>query len=426
VVRASHPARAPEDRIDLHLIAAAIIAAIILSGALDLYLRRRQVLSVASNRARVPADFRECVALEEHQRAADYTLANIRFGAVQTVFDAILAALWLTLLLAPLYAAIAAAIPAGLSRSVALVLAVGAIGAALHLPFSIARTFGLEAKFGFNRATPLTFALDRVKGLALQFVFAAPLLYGLFWLLAASPRLWWLFGWAGSVALTIALTVIYPTFIAPMFNTFTALPDGPMRSRIEQLLARCGFESSGLFVIDASRRSSHGNAYFSGFGKAKRIVFFDTLLQNHTQDEILSILAHELGHFKLGHIGQRLAQSAAFMFVLFAGLARAFSAGGLASQFGLPDDPGLVLTIVMIAIGPILHLAAPLTNWLSRRAEFQADAFARAMVGREPMISALTRLSRDNLATLTPDGLYVLFYYSHPPVPVRIAELRAA
>jgi STE24 endopeptidase len=410
----------------LNAIAAAVVAAIILSGALDLYLKRRQAIAVVANEARVPADFRDSVTIEDHQRAAAYTVANIRLGSAQTVFDAILAVLWLTLLLAPLYGAISAIVPEGPARGVALVMAAGAIGAVLHLPFSIFKTFRLEAKFGFNRATPLTFALDRLKGLLLQAVFAGPLLYGLFWLLATTPRFWWLIGWAGSIALTIALTVIYPLWIAPLFNKFTALPEGAMKSRIEDLLARCGFQSSGLFVIDASRRSSHGNAYFSGFGKAKRIVFFDTLLEKHTDDEILSILAHELGHFKLGHIWQRLAQSAVFMFVLFGGLGWAFSAGGLASQFGLPDDPGLVLIIVSIAAGPILHLVAPLTNFLSRRAEFEADAFAGKMVGREPMIGALTRLSRDNLSTLTPDRLYVLFYYSHPPVPVRIAELRAA
>jgi STE24 endopeptidase len=409
----------------LHLIAAVIIAAIVASGVFDLYLKHRQGASVAANRAAVPGDFRNSVTLEDHQRAADYTLANIRFGLAGTVFDTILGVLWLTLLLAPLYAAIAAIVPSGLTRGVALVMAVGAIGAALRLPFSIAKTFGLEAKFGFNRSTPLTFALDRLKGLALQFLLGAPVLYGLFWLLAAMPRLWWLLGWAACVAITIALTVIYPMWIAPLFNKFTPLPDGGMKSRIEDLLKRCGFESSGLFVMDASKRSSHGNAYFSGLGKAKRIVFFDTLLEKHSEDEILSILAHELGHFKLGHVGQRLAQSAAFMFALFAALGWAFSAGGLASQFGLPDDPGVVLTIVMIALGPILHLAAPLTNWLSRRAEFEADDFARTMVGGEAMISALTRLSRDNLSTLTPDRLYVLFYYSHPPVPVRVAELKA-
>jgi STE24 endopeptidase len=410
----------------LRIIAAAVIAAIIASGAFDLYLKRRQAASVAANRAAVPADFRNSVTLEEHQRAADYTLTKIRFGLAQTVFDTILNVVWLTLLLGPVYAMVAALVPPGLLRSVALVMAVGVIGSALHLPFSIARTFGLEAKFGFNRSTPLTFTLDRLKGLALQFLFGAPLLCGLFWLLGAMPHYWWLLGWAASVAITVALTVIYPTWIAPLFNKFTPLPDGAMKSRIEDLLKRCGFESSGLFVMDASKRSSHGNAYFSGFGKAKRIVFFDTLLEKHSEDEILSILAHELGHFKLGHIGQRLAQSAVFMFIMFAVLHWAFAAGGLASQFGLPRDPGIVFTIVMIALGPILHLAAPLINWRSRRAEFEADDFARAMVGRESMINALTRLSRDNLSTLTPDRLYVLFNYSHPPVPVRVAELRAA
>jgi len=176
--------------------------------------------------------------------------------------------------------------------------------------------------------------------------------------------------------------------------------------------------------MDASRRSTHGNAYFTGFGKAKRIVFFDTLLQNHTPDEILSILAHELGHYKLGHIGQRVAESAVLTLLGFAVLYWAF-ASGLTGQFGLPGDPGLVLILILIALGPVLHLISPLTSFLSRRAEYQADGFAKAMAGPEPMISALTRLSRDNLSTLTPDRLYALFYYSHPPVPARIARLKA-
>ncbi len=410
----------------MSLIAFAIIAAIVLSGGLDLYLKRRQAASVAANRAAVPIDFRDTITIDEHQRAADYTLSNIRLGAAQTAFDTLMAILWLTLLLAPLYALVAALVPPGVWRSVALTVAIGAVGSILNLPFSIAKTFWLEAKFDFNRATPGVFVLDRVKGLALQLLFSVPLLYGLFWLLAALPHSWWLIGWAASIAITVALTVIYPSWIAPMFNTFRPLADGPMKSRIEALLAECGFESKGLFVMDASKRSSHGNAYFSGFGRAKRIVFFDTLLEKHSDDEILSILAHELGHFKLGHIGQRLAQSAIFMFLIFAALHWAFSTGGLASQFGLPDDPGVVLMIVLTAMGPILQLAAPLTNWLSRRAEFQADDFARAIVGKESMIKALTRLSRDNLSTLTPDRLYALFYYSHPPVPVRVAQLKAA
>ncbi|PNG25740.1 M48 family metallopeptidase [Methylocella silvestris] len=410
----------------MSLTALAIIAAIIASGALDLYLRRRQIDSVRASRDSIPADFRSVVTLEEHQRAADYTLANARLGALHTVFDTCLSVLWLTVLLAPLYALAAALFEPGLVRSVALVMAIGAVSYGFALPFALIKTFKIETAFGFNRTTPRVFALDQIKGLALQFAIAAPLLFGLFWLIEALPRLWWLIGWGAAVLLTIGAGVIYPLWIAPLFNAFRPLPDGPMKSRIEALLARCGFKSNGLYVMDASKRSSHGNAYFTGFGKVKRIVFFDTLLEKHTEDEIISVLAHELGHFKLGHIGQRLTQSAILLFAMFAVLHWAFSAGGLARQFGLPDDPGIVLMIVSAALGPLLRLAAPLLNFLSRRAEFQADAFAKAIVGEDDMINALTRLSRDNLATLTPDRIYAMFYYSHPPIPIRVAQLKAA
>lgn len=409
----------------MSLIVTLIFVAIFASGALDIYLKRRQAVAVAAHRARVPAAFADQVTLEEHRRAADYTMASTRLASVQTGFDAVMAVLWLAVLLAPAYAVLARIIEPGVSRSVAIVVCVAAIGHILNLPFSIAKTFWLEARFGFNRATPGMFLRDEIKGAALQLIFTVPLLYGLFWLLVAMPHLWWLVGWTASIAVMIAMIVIYPSVIAPMFNKFTPMPDGSMKTRIEALLSKCGFESNGLYVMDASKRSTHGNAYFSGFGKAKRIVFFDTLLERHTPEEILSILAHELGHYKFGHVKQRMAQSAALALVAFAVLRWAFAAGGLASQFGLPDDPGPVLLIVLMAMGPVLHLLSPLTSWLSRRAEFQADAFAKSMVGAEAMISALTRLSRDNLATLTPDRLYALFYYSHPPVPVRVAQLKA-
>ena len=294
----------------------------------------------------------------------------------------------------------------------------------LHLPFSLFSTFSIESRFGFNRATPIMFVIDRLKGAVLSLLLGVPLLYGLFFLHRVLPEVWWLIGWAGFMALMISMTVIYPALIAPMFNTFTPMPQGQLKTRIEALLADCGFESKGLYVMDASRRSAHGNAYFTGFGKAKRIVFFDTLLQNHEPGEILSILAHELGHYKLGHIGQRIAETAVLTFVGFGVLHWAF-AGGLAGAFGLATDPGLVLIVIVTALGSVLHLLSPLTSFLSRRAEYQADDFAKRMTGPEPMISALTRLSRDNLSTLTPDRLYALFYYSHPPVPLRVARLKA-
>jgi STE24 endopeptidase len=410
----------------MNLVVLVIFAAIILSGALDIYLERRQARAVAAHRESVPAAFAGQVSLEEHRRAADYTLARTRLAMAQTAFDTCLAVIWLAILLGPVYAAVPAVIPPGLSRSVAVVVVVGAISYLFHLPFTLVRTFRLEARFGFNRTTPVLFVLDQLKGMALQLALAVPLLYGFFALERALPNLWWLLAWAGLMAVMIAMIVIYPAFIAPLFNTFTPMAEGPMKASIEALLNKCGFESNGLFVMDASKRSAHGNAYFSGFGKAKRIVFFDTLLEKHTGDEILSVLAHELGHYKFGHILQRIVESAILAFLAFAVLHWAFATDALTKAFSLPNDPGLVLMTVLFAFAPLSHVISPLTNFLSRRAEFQADAFAKSIMGDAPMIAALTKLSRDNLATLTPDRLYILFNYSHPPVPERIAHLKGA
>jgi STE24 endopeptidase len=385
---------------------------------------RRQITAVAAHRAAVPLDFAREVTLDEHCRAADYTLARARFAIAETVYDAAVASLWLLFWLAPLYALVAAVTEPGLTRSVALVVAFGAIGYLLDLPFALARVFRLEARFGFNRLTPVMFLRDETKSLALQLALGLPLLYGMFALLRALPRTWWLFAYAAFMGVVLLLMVIYPTLIAPLFNKFTPLADDRLKRRMEALLEKCGFESKGLFVMDASKRSAHGNAYFTGFGKAKRIVFFDTLLEKHSPEEIESILAHELGHFKYGHVRQMIVQAAALAFVGFAVLHWAFSVGGLAGWLGLPDDPGVVLIALLLAKDPVLHLLSPALAWRSRRAEFEADDFAGKIVGKEPMISALTRLTRDNLATLTPDAIYASFYYSHPPVPARVAHLR--
>lgn len=410
----------------MSLLAMVIVAAICLSGAVALYLKRRQAIAVRLHRDHVPEVFAGEVGIEEHRLAADYTLARNRLASLETIFETLVAMLWLLVLLAPLYALLATMIPEGLTRSVAVVVCVAAAGHLLSLPFSIYRTFRLEARFGFNRMTPALFLRDELKGAVLRLVLGVPLLYGLFFLFGALPELWWILGFVAVMGLMLVMMVAYPALIAPLFNRFTPMQDESMKSRIEALLWQCGFETKGLFVMDASKRSTHGNAYFAGFGKAKRIVFFDTLLAKHSPEEILSILAHELGHYKLGHIGQRIAETAVFAFLGFLVLGWAFASGALSRAFALPDDPGLVLVILLIAAGPVLHLLAPVTSFLSRRAEFEADAFARSLLGPESMIRALTKLSRDNLATLTPDKLYVLFYYSHPPVPVRIERLRQA
>ena len=403
-----------------------ICLAIAASAGLGVYLRLRQMMAVGANRDRVPPDFARAVTLDEHRRAAEYTIAKTEFSVAETIVDAAISILWLALGLAPLYAAIAALVEPGLVRSVLFVVVFGVIASMIDMPLAAVRAFGLEARFGFNRLTPRTFLLDQAKTGALELAVSTPLLFGMFWLLRAAPDTWWLFAYVSFIAIAVAMTVIYPTVIAPLFNKFTPLEAGPMKRRMEALLAKCGFESKGLYVMDASKRSTHGNAYFSGFGKAKRIVFFDTLLEKHSPDEIESILAHELGHFKFGHVRQMLLQAAALAFLAFAVLWLAFGSDVFAGWFGLPNDPGIVLVALMLAREPIWHVLSPLLAWRSRRAEFEADAFARDLVGKEPMISALTRLTRDNLATLTPDPLYATFYFSHPPVPVRVAQLRAA
>jgi len=405
-------------------LATIICAAIVLSTGLGVYLRLRQMAFVRRNRDTAPRDFAKEVTLEEHRRAADYTLARTRFSIFETVYDGILSLLWLLFWLAPLYNIIAQVTAPGLNRSVALFVAFVALAELLAMPLSLADTFWLEARFGFNRQSLASFLADWLKAGALQLAIGAPLLYAMFALLRAAPDYWWLCAFVGFMAFIVAMMAVYPTFIAPLFNKFSPLPEDDLRRRLEALLQKCGFESRGLYVMDASTRSARGNAYFTGFGKAKRIVLFDTLLAKHTPEEIESILAHELGHFKFGHIRQMLAMAAGLAFVGFAALHWALGPQGLSVVFSLPADPGLALIIAVLAKDPLMHILSPLIAWRSRRAEFEADDFAKRMVGKEPMIAALTRLTRDNLATLTPDRLYALFYYSHPPVPVRVAHLR--
>ncbi|WP_400766436.1 M48 family metallopeptidase [Methylosinus sporium] len=409
----------------MSFVAAAVYFAILASAALSVYLKARQSRAARADRDAPPPEFAETITPQEHRRSADYTVARMRLSVGETLLDAAISVAWLAFLLGSLYALLAQFIAPGLTLSVAVVVAVAIVDHLLRLPLSLVETFGLEARFGFNRTTPLMFVLDEAKGAALWLVFFIPLLYGLFFAARFSPDYWWLAGFVAAVALLLAMTVIYPSVIAPMFNQFTPLEDAALKARMEELLARCGFQSGGLYVMDASTRSTHGNAYFSGFGKAKRIVFFDTLLRKHSADEILAILAHELGHYKFGHVRQRIFQAAGFLFIGFAALHFAFERG-LGGAFGLPNDPGVIFVIALMAAAPILHLLSPLTNFLSRRAEFEADGFAKSIYGEEPMVSALTKLSRDNLSTLTPDRLYALFYYSHPPAPIRIAALQEA
>ena len=395
----------------------------VLTTAAFLALMARQAGTVLRHRGVVPAGFATEVSLEEHQKAADYERARLGLRAAGAVVGLATGLIWAWSGYDLLFGAIAGLVGPGLGRGVAFVIMVEVVSTVLGLPLALIGTFGVERRFGFNRTTPGRFLADRVKGAVLGLVLGVPLLFGLLWLMRLEGA-WWFWVWAGLVVLMFAMTEAFPRFIAPLFNKFSPL-EGELRARIEGLLRRCGFEAAGLFVMDASKRSAHGNAYFTGLGRSKRIVLFDTLIAKNSAAELEAVLAHELGHFKLNHIWSGMARS---VVILFAGC---FALGVLSHQewllpsFGIvhrDDALRLMVCVVLLQMaGPVLSIGA---NWISRKHEYQADDFARRMVGAEPMASALVRLSRDNASTLTPDPLYALVNYSHPPVPLRVARLR--
>ncbi len=394
---------------------------------LSLWLSVRQIRCVRRHRDAVPADFAASVTLEEHRKAADYTVARERLSGVRTIWDLLVTLGWVLGGINLVYGALASVLPASLGLGVTFLIATSAIGAVLSMPLDIYRTFVLEQAFGFNRTTPAMFVLDKLKGWAIGLAIAVPLLFACLWAMRAFVGLWWLWTWFGVVALMFAAPTIYVRFIAPRFNKFTPLRDGELRGRIETLLHRCGFRAGGLFSMDASRRSAHGNAFFIGFGKTKRVVLFDTLIAASTPEEIEAVVAHELGHDRHGHVLFGLARSAAMAFLVLAAFGWLSKQPWLLPSFGIAyHDDALALLACLLLSGLVGPLLAPLGNWISRRNEFQADDFARRQVAAGPMISALVRLSRDNASTLTPDAVYALVHYSHPPVPLRIRQLREA
>jgi STE24 endopeptidase len=398
---------------------------LLLGTLLQLWLLNRHLAFVAGHRQCVPEAFSDKVELSEHQRAADYTLAKGRLARVEILFGCVLLLLW----------TLGGGIDLlqrfwndqgwdSLTIGMALCFTFFIINSLLELPLSIARTFRIESRFGFNRTTPLLFIKDRLLGALLGAALGGPLLWVILWLMQRAGSLWWLAAWAVWLAFTLTLTWAYPRFIAPLFNRFKSLEAGETRQRIQSLLSRCGFESDGIFVMDGSKRSSHGNAYFTGFGKHKRIVFFDTLLESLTIDEMEAVLAHELGHFRRRHILKQV--------LLMSGLSLAGMAllGWLSQQdwfyLGLgvthPSD-ATALLLFMLTLPVFTLFFSPLTSYLSRRYEFEADDFAIGQTGGEFLMRALVKLYRENANTLTPDPLYSLFHDSHPPAPVRIAHI---
>ena len=405
--------------------------AFLLALALMVLIRRkladRQIAYVQANRDAVPEQFAGRIDLSAHQKAADYTVAQTRFSRIALAFEVVLL-LCLTFAggLQFLHNALSTRLD-GLAYGVALIFSVMFISGAIDLPLSLYKQFVIEAKYGFNRMTIKLFLVDLVKQTALGVVIGTPLLLAVLWLMAQMGELWWLYVWLFWCAFNLLILFIYPTWIAPLFNKFSPLDDAPLKARIENLLERCGFAVGGLFVMDGSKRSNHGNAYFTGFGKTKRIVFFDTLLARLNPAEIEAVLAHELGHFKHRHVIKRIALIFALSLAFLAALGHLQNAPWFYVGLGVQaHNTALSLILFFLVVPVFTFLATPLGSVLSRRHEFEADRYAAEHASAGDLISALVKLYEDNAATLTPDPLYSLFYDSHPPAALRIARLAEA
>ena len=404
----------------------AFLAALLVTTALRAWLALRQIRHVAGHRGQVPAEFAASIPLADHQKAADYSVAKTRLFLAELAADvALVLAFTFGGLLQWLADGLSALGADGYVHGLALFAAYGIVGFAADLPFSLYRTFKLEARFGFNKTTPRLFVGDLAKGALLAVVIGGPVLFAVLWLMAAMGEYWWLYVWLFWLAFNLLVLLLYPTLIAPLFNKFTPLADDALKARVEALLTRCGFAASGLFVMDSSRRSAHGNAYFTGFGKARRIVFFDTLLEKLTPAEIEAVLAHELGHFKRRHVWKRIALLAAASLALLWLLGLLIAAPGFYRGLGVATpSTAMALILFSLAVPVFTFPLSPLTSLLSRRHEFEADAYAAQHAAANDLVDALVKLYRDNAATLTPDPLHSLFHDSHPPASLRIARLQ--
>lgn len=402
------------------------IVMLVASLATRLWLANRQIAAVRLHRDRVPAPFDARITLDAHRKAADYTIAKTRVGRVHAVIEALLLlAFTLGGGLESLVRFWSTHLASSLAQGTALLASVAVIVALVDLPFSLYRKFVIDGAFGFNRMTARIYAIDLVKQSALAAVFGLPLIAAILWLMDSMGPRWWLYVWLVWMGFNLLVLAIFPTFIAPLFNKFAPLENAELAQRIDRLLKRCGFKAQGLFVMDGSKRSSHGNAYFTGFGKSKRIVFFDTLLARLNGDEIEAVLAHELGHFKRRHILKRIVLLFAMSFF---GL---WLLGWLTTQTWFFVDLGVstpgtatALALFMLVSPVFLFFVSPLSSLYSRKHEFEADAYAAEQSSAQALIDGLTKMYADNAATLTPDPLHSAFYDSHPPAAIRVARLR--
>ncbi|MBI5658715.1 MAG: M48 family metallopeptidase [Nitrosomonadales bacterium] len=409
------------------LFSALFVATLAVVTLARLWLARRHLAHIAAHREQVPEAFRAQIGLEAHRKAADYTGAKVRLSMLATLFDAaLLLALtlgggirWIAGLWQPLLADT-------LAQGMAIITLVLLLSTLLETPFDLYRTFGIEARYGFNKMTPALYLADMLKSLLLGALLGLPLLFAVLWLMERTGDNWWLYAWAVWVAFNLLL-FLYPSFIAPLFNKFQPLQDERLKARIEALLGKCGFTARGLFVMDGSRRSTHGNAYFTGFGKTRRIVFFDTLLARLSPAEIEAVLAHELGHFKHRHVMKRIlfafAMSLGFLWLL----AQLVRAGWFYEGLGVTAPSTALALLLFFLVMPVFgFLLSPLLSHYSRKHEFEADAYAARQTCAGDLSSALVKMYEDNASTLTPDPLYSTFYDSHPSALMRISHLKGA
>lgn len=403
------------------------LAAVLLMTAVEIWLSFRQGRYVAAHRDEVPTAFKEQISLSAHQKAADYTVAKGKFKRSETFYSMIILLLWtLGGGLAVLYGAWSQFDMGPMLGGIIFFLSFLLIGSLLELPFSYYKTFVLEDKFGFNRQTPGLFFSDFIKQTILMLVVGGLLIWVALWMMNSAGELWWLYLWAAWMGFAVFMMWAYPAFIAPLFNKFTPLEDEQLQKRVENLLTRCGFKSQGIFVMDGSRRSGHGNAYFTGMGSNKRIVFFDTLLNTLNEDQIEAVLAHELGHFSRKHVVKNMFVMAGLSLLGLALLGWASGESWFFEGLGAnTESNAMALALFMLVIPVFLFFLHPLMTALSRKYEYEADDYAASVANADDLIAALVALYKENASTLTPDPLVSAVYDSHPPAALRIAHLQS-
>ena len=402
------------------------VAALLAATVTRLWLAQRQIRHVRAHREAVPPSFADSIPLHAHQKAADYTAAKTRLGMIDLVVGVVvLLAFTLGGLIQALSNEWSKVFAVGtIAHGTALLLSIVFVQALIGLPLVLYRTFGIEARFGFNRMTLKLFIADLVRQALVGLILGVPLLLAVLWLMGKMGTYWWAYVWLVWVGYSAALVMIYPALIMPLFNKFTPLTEGELAGRVARLLERCGFKSSGLFLMDGSKRSSHGNAFFTGFGAAKRIVLFDTLVSRLQPPEVEAVLAHELGHYRLHHITKQMLLSALISLAVLAVLGQLIERQWFYSGLGVgTPSHAAALALFMMVLPEFLFFVQPLTSRYSRRREYEADAYAVSHANAAELERALVKLYKDNAATLTPDPLHSAFYDSHPPAALRIARL---